>query len=131
MGLRRGTIASVFIATFLVVAAIAERALQQYGVLAGGLAAGLLLFALRPIERAATQLADRAMPQVQPTPSYLHFKKLEVYRAAVESALEGGAIDKRERDLLDRLREKLGIGAEDAAFAEADARERLTPTASS
>lgn len=118
-GLRRSTVAAVFVASFFVVAAIAEQWLQQRGgILLGGIAVGLLVFALRPIERAAERLANTAMPAVQATPEYLAFRKLDVYRAAVESAHETGGITDKERLSLDGLRGKLGIAPGDAAAVE-------------
>lgn len=115
---RRGVVVGIFLAAFFVVVAIAEQWLQQYGVVFGGAAVGILLFALRPIERAADRLADAAMPNVEPTPAYVAHKKLEVYKAAVESAHETGGIDAREKAALDRLREKLGIAEPDARAVE-------------
>lgn len=117
---RRGAVVGIFVAAFFVAAAIAEQWLQQYGIVFGGAAVGLLLFALRPIERAADRLANAAMPGVLPTPAYVAHKKLEVYKAAVESARETGDVDARERAALDRLRQKLGIAEADARAVEAE-----------
>lgn len=122
--LRRGTLVAVFLATFFVVAAIAEQWLQRYGILVGGIGVGLLLFALRPIERAADRFAERAMPGVQATPEYLTFKRFEMYRAAVEAAQETGGIDDRERAKLERLRQKMGLSVGDATALEAEVRSR-------
>jgi hypothetical protein len=118
--LRRGTIVGAFVAVFVVVTAVAEQYLQQLGWLAGGLAIGAMLVVLRPIERAADRLAEAAMPSVQPTPAYVQFKKLEVYRAAVESAFDAGGIDAKGRRVLEGLRTRLGIGAEDALALEGE-----------
>lgn len=120
--LRRGTVAGIFIAVFFVIAEVASNFLAgQAGYAVGGVAAGLLLFAIRPLERVAEGLADRAMPGVDASPAYAQFKKLEVYRAALESALEDdGRIDERERRMLDTLRAKLAIHAADAAAIEAE-----------
>ena len=118
--IRRGTLVGIFVAVFFVAGAIAEQWLQQYGVVFGGAAVGLLLFALRPLERAADRLANAAMPGVDPTPAYVAHKKLEVYKAAVESAHETGGIDAREQAALERLRQKLGIAEPDARAVERD-----------
>lgn len=124
LSIQRGTIAGTFLAVFFIATQVAQNYLQQYGILAGGAAAGLLIFALRPIERAAASVAEAAMPKVDGSVAYAQYKKFEVYRAAVESALEGGSdIDPRERGVLDRLRAKLALAPEDAAALEKDARE--------
>ena len=117
--IRRGTLVGIFVAVFVVVAAIVEQWLQQYGILVGGLAVGAMLLALRPLERAANRFADAAMPRVQDTPEYFAFRKLEVYKGALEGAAQDGEITAKERDILARLRNDLGI-----AHADADAMER-------
>lgn len=122
-GVSRALLAGVFVAVFFVVATVAESYMTSaYGYLAGGAAAGLLLFALAPLQRAADRVASRTMPGATGTPEYVAYRKLEVYRAAVESALETGGIDARERALLDQLRAKLGVAQADAAALETDAR---------
>lgn len=120
--LRRGTMASAFLAVFFVVTAVAEQVLQSYGALVGGVAVGALLFALRPLERAADRLADRAMPRVQDTAEYRTVKKREVYRAAVEGALQDGDVTEKERAMLARLAESLGIGPVEMNDVEREAR---------
>jgi hypothetical protein len=118
--LRRGALVGTVLVVFFVATAIAEQFLQGYGFVVGGVAIGLLLFAIRPVERAIDRLADRAMPKTTGTPEYVAFRKLEVYKAAVESAHETGGITQRERLSLDRLRAKLSIAEADAASIEAD-----------
>ncbi|HLE97817.1 MAG TPA: hypothetical protein VI997_10640, partial [Candidatus Thermoplasmatota archaeon] len=96
------------------IAVVAEQCLQRHGAVVGGVAVGLLLFAVRPIERAADRLADTAMPRVQDTDEYRTVRKREVYRAAVESALQDGIITEMERDVLATLQHELGIPAPEA-----------------
>lgn len=119
--LRRGTLIGIFLGVFFIVVAVAEQYLQRYGAILGGVAVGLMLLALRPIERMADRFAEAAMPGVQPTPAYLAHKRIEVYKVAVESALETGGIDARERVKLEKLRDKLGLSPGDVAAVEADA----------
>lgn len=124
--LSKGTVAAVFIAVFFVVSEGAQAVFAaRWGPLLGLAAAGLLVFALAPLQRLADRVADRALPRVEPTPAYVQFKKMEVYHAAVESAIEEGGITERERRTLDRLRAKLGIAPEDAAHVERDATTRV------
>lgn len=118
--LRRGTVAAVFLAVFFVVAQVIQNvATEALGYLVGAVAAGLLLFALQPLQSAAQRFADAAMPQVRETSAYASFRKLEVYKAAVEVAAEGG-ISGKDRRTLDALRAKLGIDGADASAIEAD-----------
>lgn len=122
-GLRRSFLGAAFLAVFFVVAQLVQAfSSALFGLVGGAVAAGLLLFALRPLERVAATLADAAMPRVEPTPSYVAFKKLEVYQAALEGALQGDRqLTERERGTLDRLRHTLGIHPDDAAAMERDA----------
>lgn len=124
LALDKGTLGAVFVAVFFVVAKLAESLADQlfsgFGWVVGAVAAGLMLFALRPLERLATRVADSAMPKTQDTPAYAQFRKLEVYKATLESFLVDGAVTPRERDALSRLAAKLGIAAADARSIEAD-----------
>lgn len=120
--LRRGTLVGVFLGAFFIAVAIAEQYLQRYGVLVGGVAAGLLLFALRPIERAADRFADKAMPRVRDDEEYRTVRKRDVYRAAVASALQDGAFTEKERDVLATLAQELGLGPAEMRAIERDAR---------
>lgn len=122
LNLKRGTVAAVFIGAFLVAFAIAEQYLQQFGVLVGGAAVGLLLLVVRPIERAADRIADRAMPHVHDTAEYRTVKKREVYRAALEGALDDGGVSDKERAMLARLAEQLGLGPVEMHDIEREAR---------
>lgn len=121
--LHRGTVGAVFFAVFLIVSQLVQNlTTAAFGVVAGAVAAGLLLFILRPLERMATRVVDRAMPNTHDTPGYAQFRKMEVYKATVESFLVDGRITERERVVLSRLASKLGIAATDALSLEQDAR---------
>lgn len=119
------TVGGAFLAVFFVVTQVAQNYLAQYGVLAGGAAAGLLLFAVTPLQRAVERVANKAMPNTSATPEYLTFKKFEVYRAAFEGVLEDGKVSAKERAMLVALQAKLGIGAADAEALEGDVRADL------
>ena len=131
-GLARGALAAIFLAAFFVAAAVAEQYLQQYGVVIGGVAVGILLFALRPLEHAAQRIANVAMPRVQDTEEYRMVRKGEVYRAALESAIEDGDVTDKERGMLATLQDQLGISANEALRIEREARGlRNQPSAAS
>jgi hypothetical protein len=124
--LQRGTVAAIILGAFFIVAQVAQNYLAgALGWLAGGIAAGALLFAIRPIEHFAARLSDRAMPKTTGSPDYIAYRKLEVYRAAVESEIETHGQDHQEHAVLERLRIKLGISREDADALQREARERI------
>lgn len=127
---RRGTVVGIIAVASVVVAEVAQNWLSDaFGYLAGGLAAGVLLLALRPLDRLGSRVADAAMPRVQPTDEYFAFRKHEVYRAAVESARQDGEVTAKERALLDTLRASLGIDPRIAAEIERAERPSATPEA--
>lgn len=117
----RGTVASLALACVFVVSKLVEAyASRNLGFVAGAVAAGLLLFAAPRLNKLGDKVANTAMPQVQPTSDYLAYKKIEVYRAAVEAAHETGGLTEKDRASLDRLRAKLGLKTEDASAVERD-----------
>ncbi len=127
-GIRRSTVAAVFVAVFLIV----EQAVQNYfsgrfGLLIGAVATGLLLFALGPIRHFAETLSNGAMPKVSASPEYLAYRKLEVYRAAFEGLYADALVSDKERTMLDRLRIKLGIQPGDALAIENEVRGESEP----
>lgn len=121
-GISRGSVASFALAVVFVISKVVEvYASRTLGFVAGAVAAGLLMFAAPRLNKLGEKVANTAMPNVQPTSQYVAYKKLEVYRAAVESALEGDAkINDAERAMLDRLRVKLGLPELDAQALEAE-----------
>ncbi|MGQ0536810.1 MAG: hypothetical protein ACT4PT_12160 [Methanobacteriota archaeon] len=115
---RRGTLVAVFVAVAVAAFAVVEQWLEQYGVVAAAVAAGVMVLAIRPLERAADRLADRAMPGVVDTAEYRTVRKREVYRAAIESAIQDGVITDGERNVLATLQDQLGLAASDALALE-------------
>lgn len=121
VGLRRSTVVTLVLVVVLGTAKVAELYLSRtYGILAGGIAAGAMLVLTPRLNRMGDKVANAAMPQVQPTNAYLSFKKLEVYRAAVESAVETGGLTDKEKNALERLREKLGLSLSDTQAVEVE-----------
>jgi hypothetical protein len=80
----------------------------------------VVVFFLAPLQRFAERVASVAMPNTRNTPEYAAFRKLQVYEAALSEALEGGGISAKERALLNRLRDSLGILEADAQIMEHD-----------
>jgi len=122
--IKQSTLAGVIVAIIYVVSEGADRLLSsELGNVAGLLAAAVVMFFLAPLQRFAEGVASAAMPNTRNTPEYTAFRKLQVYEAALAEALPGGVSDK-ERAMLDRLRETLGVSAIDAETLEADLRTR-------
>lgn len=63
-------------------------------------------------------VAAAAMPNTKNTPEYVAFRKLQVYEAALAEALQGDGISDKERALLVRLRDTLGVSPDDARTME-------------
>lgn len=115
--IRRGAVASIFIGVFFVVAQLAQNYLtESQGWAIGGVAAGLLLFGIAPLQRMAERVADAAMPNVNEPVRRGAAEDAAAYRAAVEMALADGVVTRQEEKALARLAERLGIGS-DAAWS--------------
>jgi len=122
-GLKRSTVAAIFVFVFIVVEQLVSNYFNgQFGVLLGAIVAGLMLFGLDHIRHFAGRIANEAMPTVSATPEYLAFRKLEVYRAAFEGLNVDAQITDKERAMLEKLRIKLGIQPGDAQALEEDMR---------
>lgn len=117
--IRQSTLAATIVAIAYVISEAAERLVSaELGSTVGILAAALVVFFLTPLQRFAERVADSAMPNTRNTPEYVAFRKMQVYEEAVtEAHLEGG-ISAKERALLGKLRESLGISAADAESIE-------------
>jgi hypothetical protein len=129
-GLRRSTVAAAFVFVFLVVEQLVSNYFNgRFGVLLGAIAAGLMLFGLDHIRHFAGKVAHEAMPGVSPTPEYVAYRKLEVYRSAFEGLYADTQLSEKERVTLEKLRVKLGIQPADAQTLEAEIREQMASEA--
>jgi hypothetical protein len=118
--IKQSTLAAAVVALVYVLSEGASRLLSnELGNVAGLLAAAAVVFFLAPLQRFAERVATVAMPNTHDTPEYAAFRKLQVYEAAVTDALPGG-IGEKERALLRRLQDSLGISVGDAAAIERD-----------
>jgi hypothetical protein len=119
--IKQSTVAAAAVAIVYFVSEGASRLLSaELGSVAGLFAAALVVFFVAPLQRFADRVASAAMPNTVNTPEYAAFRKLQVYEAAVAEALQGEGIAQKERALLNRLRDSLGITAVDAATVERD-----------
>lgn len=107
--IKRGTVAGVFLAVFFVVSQIAQNTLSDYGTLLGGAAAGLLLFAIAPLQRAAERVADAAVPLAGEAP--VARGKEDSFRAALRLAMKDGRLAATEQREMAVLAEDLRIPA--------------------
>lgn len=121
--IKQSTVAGIFIAVIYVISEGASEFLSaELGGVAGLLAAAVVVYFLAPLQRFADRVAGAAMPNTRDTPEYLTFRKMQVYESALTDALPDGEISERERELLNRLRDSLGISVSDAEAIERDLR---------
>jgi hypothetical protein len=119
--IKQSTVAAAVVAFVYLVSEGASRLLSsELGNVAGLLAAAAVVFFMAPLQRFAERVANAAMPNTRNTPEYAVHRKMQVYEAAVEEALQGGGISGKERALLNRLRDSLGIAVADAEALERD-----------
>lgn len=104
----RSTIAAAFVATFFIASEGAQIVFGQGNEWVGLFAAGALVFAMAPLQRAAERLAERAVP-IAPQAPGSDGSRLDVYRHAVGHALRGRAIAREEEAYLADLATHLGI----------------------
>jgi len=127
--IKQSTLASIFVAIFYLISEAADRFLSsELGNVAGLLAATLVILFLEPVRQFADRVATAAMPNTQNTTEYVAFRKMQVYEEAVAEAHYVGGISAKERALLMRLRDSLGISAADAATIEREITARSTET---
>lgn len=114
-GLRASTVGAVFLAVFFTVSELAANVIQEtVGTVLGIAAAVGMAFALRPVERMAEGLAHRVMPGVRPVETLKADERETFYREQLELAMQDGHLGTKERAMLDRLRERLGLSADAA-----------------
>lgn len=123
-GLKRGTVVAAFVTVFFIVTQTAEAFLtEEYGWAVGGVAAGLLVLAITPLQRFSSRLADSALPRTEASEAYFAYRRIQIYRAALEGALRDGIVNPREMTALRNLRRELRLSDLDHERLEADALE--------
>jgi hypothetical protein len=119
--IKQSTLAAAVVAIIFLISEGADRLLsQELGNFAGLLAAAVVVFFLAPLQRFAERVAGAAMPNTKNTPEYAAFRKMRVYEEALAEALQEGGVSEKERALLVRLRDTLGITESDADAIEAE-----------
>jgi hypothetical protein len=122
--LRQSTVAAAFIGVFFVVSESASTffATSGLGSYLGIAAAGLLVFAMAPLQRAAERVANAAMPGVRPATAMARPEREACYKNQAAAAWADGTLSEDEREMLDAAREYLGLSAEEASALEREAR---------
>ena len=117
--IKQSTLAGIFVALVYLISEGAESFLSsELGSVAGLIASAIVVFFLAPLQRFAERVASAAMPNTENTPEYVAYRKMQVYEAAIVEAQEEGGITEKERMLLNRLRDSLGISPADAESLE-------------
>ncbi|HET6404534.1 MAG TPA: hypothetical protein VFH78_07795 [Candidatus Thermoplasmatota archaeon] len=125
--IKRGTVVAVFVAVFFAASQIAQSFLEDtLGWAMGGLIAGLLLFAIAPLQRMADRVAAAALPDVrEDLPAD---RRMRFYRLAVTMALSDGALTRAEEQHLAQLAEELGLRHTEALAVRQDVERELGAT---
>jgi len=124
--IKQSTLAAAVVAIIFLLSEGADRFLSaELGSFVGLVAAAIVVFFLAPLQRLAESVASVAMPNTENTPEYAAHRKMQVYEAAVAEARQEGGISDKERSLLNRLRDSLGISTADADAIERELQEGL------
>ena len=107
--LQQSTVGALVIGGFIVGSEVLESFVPVSGAALNIFVAITILVVLRPIQGLALRMTNGLMRSVQNTPEYLDVRRLEVYRAALEGAVQDGIVTDKEREILDQIRDDLGI----------------------
>jgi hypothetical protein len=116
--LQHSTVTALIVGGFIIGSEILESLIPASGTVLSLFVATAILVMLRPMQRLALRMADRLLHSVQSTPAYPEIPKLEVYRAALEEVLQDGIVTDKERRILGRLVDNLGISPRNALALE-------------
>jgi len=124
--IKQSTLAGIWLAIMFLISEGASTFFSaELGNVAGLLAAAVVIFFLAPLQRFADRVASAAMPNTKNTPEYAAFRKMQVYESALAEAQREDGISERERALLVRLRDSLGISEADADSIERELQARF------
>lgn len=116
---QRGTVVSISVAMGFVAVEVLANFLSATVSLGVGMgAAALLLLLLHPLQRMADRLSRDTVPEGRPVGDMTHPERLRIYAEQAELAWMDGTLQRKERMLLDRLRERLGLSLTEAAEIE-------------
>ncbi|HEV8359740.1 MAG TPA: hypothetical protein VGR28_04710, partial [Candidatus Thermoplasmatota archaeon] len=116
---RQSTLAAAFVGLFFVVSEAAQQFFaSEVGPALGIAAAGMLLFALAPLQAFAERVARATVPNAKPALQLEPGEKAVIFRDAARTAWADGILDKNERAMLEQLRVTLGLSREEAGHIE-------------
>ncbi len=123
--IKHSTVVAAFVAVFFVVSEGAKVIFAGFAgsELLGVLAAGVLVFFIAPLQRFGEAISGRVV-RASDEGEYLTYRRLQIYRVALEGALKDGSIHSSEVRALESLRGELGITDEDHEQLEREVRER-------
>ncbi len=110
--------AMVVVITFVVSEGVEMLVAAELGDFWGLVAAAVALLFLKPLQAFAEKVVSLLMPNTTNTPQYRRSRKLQMYEEAVAEAHAEGGISDKERSLLVRLRDLLGIAESEAESIE-------------
>jgi hypothetical protein len=121
LGVARGTVGVLFLGAVFIAISIADRYLEErFNWIAGGLAAGMMLLALHPLQRLAERFSNVAVPDARHVKDLRHDERRELYVEQMRIAWEDGSLSVKERRILESARQRLGISGEEAARLESE-----------
>ena len=136
IAVRGTTLAGIFLAVLFALSeglqVVFQRQAEQSGISEGVgsaigiVGAGIVVFALHPVQRFAERLALRTVPNGKPIDTMSNPERTALYREQAELAWLDGELRRKERLLLDGLRHRLGMSLAEAAQIESDAMRRTT-----
>lgn len=115
---RRGLMVSPFAVAFFVGGETLESLLPFDSFVLGLAGAAAVTVALHPIQRAADRIAHTLIPGARPLSNLGTDERVAFYEEQVALALMDGSLREKERNLLDNLRQRLGIPDHEAQRAE-------------
>lgn len=120
--IQKGIVLTVVAAVFLVATEGTEMFVGVESPALAIAAAGAITLLFQPLHRGAERLARRILPALEELPGVPRKQRLAMYRDQVEAAWADGRLGAKERQMLQQLREKLGILPEEAERIEAERR---------
>lgn len=114
-----GFVVMAFALVFVLVSESIEGVVaDRYGDIIGLTAAALLAFALRPLERLGERIAQHLMPHTLPFDRLDADQRSTLFAEQLALALQDGHVTPKEREMLNRLRDRLGLTASTAQSLE-------------
>jgi hypothetical protein len=118
--LGRGTTLTLLTGAFFLITETVEFFLPGEGLIANLVGAGIVALLARPAWRLGTRFANTLLPGIVETEEFRRGRRLDVYRASLEAVAADGLITERERRILETMRAKLGISADEANRVETE-----------